>query len=62
MKDGSLSRLPSAENGVINEDNTQCQFKPGSMKMLYVIPSENCFYRKGALARAKEVSLGGRTA
>jgi hypothetical protein len=40
---------------VIHEDNTQCQFNPRTLKILYVINSENCFYRRQALNRAKEV-------
>ena len=42
-------------NGVIHHDNLQCQFDPKSLKMLYVIHSENCFYRSGSLTRAKNV-------
>ena len=53
--DAKESRL--GNNGVvINEDNTQCQFKPNSMKIVYVINSEKCFYRRGAMTRAKTVN------
>ncbi|XP_040564343.1 paired amphipathic helix protein Sin3a isoform X2 [Lepeophtheirus salmonis] len=40
--------------GVVYEDNMQCNFNPRSFKVLYVIKSENCFYRRLALRRAKE--------
>ena len=49
-------RLQSGNNGVIYEDNSQCQFNPKDFKVLYVIKSENCFYRRLALRRAKKVS------
>jgi len=38
---------------VMYEENTQCIFNPKNLKMLYVINSENCFYRKLALTRGK---------
>ena len=37
-------------------ENTQVTFNPKNFKILYVINSENCFYRKLALTRAKKVS------
>merc|ERR1712088_633255 len=40
-------------NTVYNTDNTQVTFNPKNFKILYVINSENCFYRKLALTRAK---------
>ena len=43
-------------NTVYNTDNTQVTFNPKNFKILYVINSENCFYRKLALTRAKHVS------
>ena len=42
---------------VENDEKTQCRFDPSSLKILYVINSENCFYRKKALQRAKSVRL-----
>ena len=45
----------SGNNGVIYEDNSQCQFNPKDFKILYVIHNENCFYRRLALRRAKKV-------
>ena len=39
---------------MIHQDNLQCQFNPKSLKMLYVIHSENCFYRSGSLSRARQ--------
>ncbi len=58
---GGVNRLnhePSSatNNGIVHGDNLQCQFNPKNLKMLYVIQSENCFYRNGALRRAKDVS------
>ena len=43
--------------GVLFEDNLQCQFNPSNFKILYVINSENCFYRRLALTRAKKVTF-----
>lgn len=60
-----LFRSPNAKNdkvnskskdGIVYEDNLQCKFNPRNFKILYVIDSENCFYRKLALTRAKNVS------
>ena len=56
-KDASTAAKRSLSNGVIFEDNTQCNFNPRNFKMLYVINSEKIFYRKLALRRAKEVRL-----
>ncbi len=47
----------SGNNGVLHEDNSQCQFDPSTFKILYVINSENTFYRRMALNRAKLVSF-----
>lgn len=41
------------KDGVVYEDNLQCKFNPDNFKILYVINSENCFYRRMALTRAK---------
>merc|ERR1712020_762303 len=41
------------DNSIVNQDNLQCKFNPRNFKILYVINSENCFYRKLALTRAK---------
>ena len=40
---------------VINEDNTACVFGggKGGQKLLFVLNSEHCFYRKLALTRGK---------
>jgi len=43
-------------SAVHNSDNLHVKFNPKNMKMLYVIHSENCFYRTGALGRAKKVT------
>ncbi len=43
-------------NSVYHMENTQVTFNPKNFKILYVINSENCFYRKLALTRAKHVS------
>lgn len=43
----------SITNSIYHMDNTQVIFNPKSFKILYVINSENCFYRKLALTRAK---------
>ena len=40
---------------VVFEDNTQCQFNLKNYKILYIVNSENCFYRRLALRRAAEV-------
>jgi len=40
-------------NSVYHMENTQVTFNPKNFKILYVINSENCFYRKLALTRAK---------
>jgi hypothetical protein len=40
---------------VVYEDNTQCQFNLKNLKIVYIINSENCFYRRLALRRAAEV-------
>jgi hypothetical protein len=53
-------RLQQGNNGVIHDDNSQCQFNPRTFKILYVIKSENCFYRRLCLRRAKEVSESGK--
>lgn len=42
-----------SKDGIVYEDNLQCKFNPRNFKILYVIDSENCFYRKLALTRAK---------
>ena len=49
--------LFSDKDNVFHEDNLQCKFNPRNFKILYVINSENCFYRRLALTRAKNVSL-----
>jgi paired amphipathic helix protein Sin3a len=41
------------DNSIVNQDNLQCKFNPRNFKILYVIDSETCFYRKLALTRAK---------
>lgn len=38
-----------------SDDNAQCQFSLKNFKVLYIINSENCFYRRLALRRAAEV-------
>lgn len=43
------------EDDVMLDDNTQCQFSLKNFKILYIVNSENCFYRRLALRRAKEV-------
>ena len=48
-------------NSVVMEDNLHCKFNPRNFKILYVINSENCFYRKLALTRAKNVSFSKST-
>ena len=55
-KDNLQSHAPKPTDGVYNVDNTQITFNPKNFKILYVINSENCFYRKLALTRAKHVS------
>lgn len=52
----SNNKVNSKDN-VVYEDNLECKFNPRNFKILYVINSENCFYRKMALTRAKNVSL-----
>lgn len=47
--------LFSDKDNVFHEDNLQCKFNPRNFKILYVINSENCFYRRLALTRAKNV-------
>ena len=39
---------------VYNEDNSACVFDRKSQKLLFVLNSENCFYRKLALTRGKQ--------
>merc|ERR1719242_1295216 len=41
------------DNSIVSQDNLQCKFNPRNFKILYVIDSETCFYRKLALTRAK---------
>jgi len=52
-KDNLQTHAPKPTDGVYNVDNTQITFNPKNFKILYVINSENCFYRKLALTRAK---------
>ena len=49
--------MDKINSNVVLEDNLQCKFNPRNFKILYVINSENCFYRKLALTRAKNVSF-----
>jgi hypothetical protein len=37
--------------------NNPCQFSLKNFKVLYIINSENCFYRRLALRRAAEVTI-----
>lgn len=39
------------------KENLQCKFHPNSYRIVYVVNSENYFYSKGALKRAKQVRL-----
>ena len=55
-KESLTSQPPISSDGVYNIENTQVTFNPKNFKILYVINSENCFYRKLALTRAKHVS------
>jgi hypothetical protein len=48
-------RLTEESKDVVYEDNTQCQFNLKNYKILYILNSENCFYRRQALKRAAEV-------
>jgi len=48
-----LFSMDKINSNVVLEDNLQCKFNPRNFKILYVINSENCFYRKLALTRAK---------
>ena len=41
---------------MVYEDNTACQFNLKNYKILYIINSENCFYRRLALRRAAKVT------
>ena len=52
-----LFSMDKINSNVVLEDNLQCKFNPRNFKILYVINSENCFYRKLALTRAKNVSF-----
>ena len=54
---GAKKELFGDKDNVFHEDNLQCKFNPRNFKILYVINSENCFYRRLALTRAKNVSL-----
>ena len=38
-----------------SEDNAHCQLSLKNFKVLYIINSENCFYRRLALRRAAQV-------
>lgn len=38
-------------------DNTECKFKMNSIKIMYVVNSETCLYKRLALQRAKQVSV-----
>ncbi len=49
-------KVNNKDNNVVYDDNLQCKFNPRNFKILYVINSENCFYRRLALTRAKNVS------
>jgi hypothetical protein len=48
--------LKSTPSGYIIKDGLQCKFNTNSYKLVFVVNSENFFYLKGALKRAKEVS------
>jgi len=50
---GAKKELFGDKDNVFHEDNLQCKFNPRNFKILYVINSENCFYRRLALTRAK---------
>jgi len=45
-----------APSDYIVKDELQCKFNTNSYKMMYVVNSENYFYFKGALKRAKDVN------
>ncbi len=51
-----LSVPIKTEDDVVYEDNTQCHFNLKNFKILYIINSENCFYRRFALRRAITVN------
>ena len=55
-KSSAKKELFGDKDSVFHEDNLQCKFNPRNFKILYVINSENCFYRRLALTRAKNVS------
>jgi len=46
-------KVNNKDNIVFEDGNLQCNFNPNNFKILYVINSENCFYRKFAFTRAK---------
>lgn len=52
-KSSAKKELFGDKDSVFHEDNLQCKFNPRNFKILYVINSENCFYRRLALTRAK---------
>ena len=56
-KESTTSNNRQTNPGVYHMENTQVTFNPKNFKILYVINSENCFYRKLALTRAKNVSM-----
>ena len=51
----SESNVRPAANGVIHEDNMQCQFNSKTHKIDFIVNASSIFYRRGALIRAKQV-------
>jgi len=48
------SRLNLPDESIMFEDNTACNFNPKSLKILYVVNSENYIYKRRSLLRAKQ--------
>jgi len=48
------SRLNLPDDSIIFEDNSACNFNPKTLKILYVINSENYIYKRRSLLRAKQ--------
>ena len=52
-----VSRLGLDDSAILMEENAACSLAEGSLKIVWVVNSENYIYKRNSLNRAKQVDL-----
>jgi hypothetical protein len=55
--DGPNSRLGLDDAAILVDEQTACALAPNTMKILWVVNSENYIYKRNSLNRAKKVGV-----